>query len=315
MKKTVLEISPPEFKERYKGDKFAQDVADAAIRFRDSYGPMPSIRCQQLILGLKKNTAPREMAKRFNLKPGLFRNEKYGSRDTAISVLDEKILPVYKESEKEFSRIIHKACRKLGADYSSVYADLIGTPFVNIEYDKRYKKFEINPTSRILHKHYQKMHAEDRTIHVLGIAFFEYQDAGGSNILTSTIQRGRFFRKSVKKDDHNEIGDYLKREHAKQKSGSEPFAPYGILEEVFLLAVGFCKAKDIFIPASSLVFERWKYVFKHWKKELGKDITETDFGIYDELGRRYGKKVRCLPKTRFTEKIGMPGFGWCIRLK
>jgi len=312
---TVLNVSPPLFRDRPGSGKFAQGIIDAAVRFRDSYGAMPSVRCRRLAIALGEEAPNAGIAERFGFKPKLFLAEKPGSRKEAVRLLESYVIPVYEHSEKRFASVIRIACRKLGDDFTRAYAGLEGTPFVDVVHDERHREFKFMPASEILFNRFRRMHRSERVQHTWGIALCAYESVGKGKVLVTDIQREGFFRKKTAPIGPYELGSYAKREFELQNSGKELFTPPGMLEEAFYVAVAFCHAKELFLPGSRLVFDRWKPIFDAWGKRAPDSLRETDFGVYDRLGEKYGKRTDRLPDTRFTEKSKGPAVGWLIRLR
>lgn len=320
---TLLETKPPQgLRREFTDNRVAQAILDFVTKFHNTFGILPSLRCKNLVADLENmrleldDTATFERANKIRKKFAPLFGEKYGLKEglvkqldpdsihVAIKILQETILPAYERSEANFTEKLKEGCKRLHNNYDLFIATSVGTPFVRITADARKTGilFKVMPTSEALAKSYSKRSAATAENHSIfeiqyrwmSFVRVEYVEAGMG--IVTTLQRGKFF------DDTS--------------MSKQAFAPFGILEQTFLLYAAFSKRNKLFLPDSISVVEKWKHIFESQSKQLGREIRQTQFRIYDILGEKYGKHVSVLPQTKFSILMHeLPVAGWRINLK
>lgn len=324
--KLILETKPPDIHKEYTSNKHAQSILDAATKFHLSFGILPSVRCRDLTADLnamaaelperptpgqldsmRKKYAPL-LSERYGLKENLVKQTDKTSVELAAKVLLAQIVPAYERSERQYADAIKNGLRKLGkaSEHGSFMSNSVGTPFVRIALNV-HDRFILMPTTNSLLAAYKRKYV--RVVHPYGIAWLKFERAEHDELTVTSLQRNRFYE--VILESHF---DYCKICEELKNSNKQAFAPYGMLEPLFLLVVGLTKCRTIFIPTTKAVFDRWTNVFKELGKSLPVALSESDFRIYDELGKKYGKHVDALPKTSFLRRMEKPQKGWRIDL-
>lgn len=303
----ILETTPPAFNKKYGGNETIENILSAAKNFHNRYGILPSLSCRNLAEDLKKlgfGITAKEFAKKYGIPENQAFKLDRETIETALSFLFKEIIPAYEHASAPFTEKIRHGCKRLGIDFGCFVSGSIGTPFVKIfgvRNEQCIHRLLLTPTSEEL-----ALFVKERCLDLddkRTVAWLEYQTSHNKMVIQE-LQTARF---------------------TDSKGTRHSFAADGVLEQLFLVAISRTTCKQIFIPDSRFFFEYWKKhddIANGKKVRFDRNLYETEFGLYNELGSKYGGRVDVLPQTPRLEKMetyllgGKQHFpGWKIDLR